>query len=297
MIYKNTTLITMNKTIMILLALLPLSSMAQKMPNWVTNKPTPSNSTYEYVVEWATGTTELEARNQAIARVFQSTAMLIGQPYDSGEINRAVQRGTDYSVISATFNIPIKKVCEYADKKQSICRVYVLCQVAKAGNIRPIFDDFNACYEGNDKYYANEALYADGCDVYRNGKKLSDSEVRSMFANSKSYDLYDRGHRMGDDNVWMYGLGGCLMAPAIALLVIGIADWDTSYGRDYVVAGEVIGGLGVGLIMTGGIRSVVGKAKIRKAVNLYNNGKMYSQSEWEMEYGLTGNGAYFTLSF
>ena len=273
------------------------SAMAQKLPNWVTNKPMPTNSTYEYVVEWATGSTELDARNQALARVFQSTAMRIGQPFDSEEINRAVQRGDDYGVISAKYNIPIKKVCEYAEQKQSTFRVYVLCQVARSGNIRPIFDDFNACYEGNDKYYADEALYADGYSVFKNGKKLSDSEVRTMFANSKSYDLYDRGMRIGYDNVTWNGIGGSLIGLGAVCQLGWMLGWEDSTGRGLIIAGAAMGGLGVGLIITGGICSTVGKAKIRQAVNLYNNGRMYSQNRLELEYGLTGNGVYVTLSF
>ena len=169
-------------------ALLAFQCMAQKLPNWVINKPAPTNSTYLYEVASATGQTESEARNRAIAEVMRTTALRIGQPFESEEINRALQSGRDYGVISAQFNIPIYKVCEYIDNNVSPCRVYILCQVAKTGEYRPAFDDFTACYEGNDKYYANEALYADGSSVYKNGKKLSDSEIRTMFANLSDSD-------------------------------------------------------------------------------------------------------------
>ena len=153
----------MKKQIILVIALLMIgiASSAQKLPDWIINKPSPTNSTYLYVVESATGQTEMEARNRAIGEVFRTTAMRIGQPIDSEEINRALQRGTEYYVISSQYNVPINKVCEYTDNKTSPCRVYVLCQVAKAGNIRVEFDDFNACYEGANKVYADEALYAD----------------------------------------------------------------------------------------------------------------------------------------
>lgn len=157
-----------------ILALFSLSSIAQKLPDWIINKPTPTNSTYLYVVESATGQTEMEARNRAIGEVFRSTAMRIGQPFDSEEIKRALQRGTEYYVISSQYNIPINKVCEYTDNKTSPCRVYVLCQVAKAGNIHVEFDDFSACYEGANRVYVDEALYADGFTISKNGKMLSD---------------------------------------------------------------------------------------------------------------------------
>ena len=118
-----------------ILAMIATASFAQDKPGWIYNKPKPSNNTYLYVVESATGISELEARNQAFARVFQSTAMRLGQPIDSEEINRAVQNGTDFNVISAQYNIPINKVCEYTEKAKDSYRVYILCQVAKAGNI------------------------------------------------------------------------------------------------------------------------------------------------------------------
>ena len=131
------------------LALIGLTSFAQQKqkPGWIYNKPTPANNSYLYVVESATGLTELEARNQAFARLFQSTAMRLGQPIDSEEINRAVQSGKEFNVISAHYNIPINKVCEYVEKNAGGYRVYILCQAAKAGNIIVEFDDFNGCHD------------------------------------------------------------------------------------------------------------------------------------------------------
>ncbi len=134
--------------ITIVFVLIGLSSFAQEKPGWIYNKPTPTNSSYLYVVESATGTSELEARNQAFARLFQSTAMRLGQPINSDEINRAVQSGKDFNVISAQYNIPINKVCEYTEKNAEGCRVYILCQAARAGNIVVDFDyEFNGCYD------------------------------------------------------------------------------------------------------------------------------------------------------
>ena len=285
----------MKKRIIILsLMLLAVSGMAQKLPDWIINKPTPTNDTYLYVVESATGQTEMQARNRAIGEVFRSTAMRIGQPIDSEEINRALQRGTEYYVISSQYNVPINKVCEYTDNKTSPCRVYVLCQVAKAGDIHVEFDDFNACYEGANKVYADEALYADGFTISQNGRKLSDGEVRTLFANSNSYDLYDKGMN------WL-GLQKGLFAAGGGLLVCGIT-WVAVAPTEPGL--EVLGEVGLGCLAAGGVCVLVaaigrgsGKAKIRKAVNLYNNGRMYSQGDVEMEYGLGGNGVYLTFSF
>lgn len=296
-------MITMKKNVLLLFlfGLFTIPATAQKLPDWIINKPTPTNSTYLYVVESATGKTEMEARNRAIGEVFRSTAMRIGQPFDSEEINRALQRGTEYYVISSQYNIPINKVCEYTDFKTSPCRVYVLCQVAKAGNIHVEFDDFNACYEGANKVYADEALYADGFTISQNGKILSDREIRTLFANSKSYQLYDRGLRLRDG--METGMGVCLCGASLSLLCqlgwLGYYNgkWDSQIGKNFVVYGSTA----TGILLAGGIVCGIvkssSKSSIRKAVNLYNNGTMYSQSELEMEYGLTGNGVYLTFRF
>ena len=133
-----------------ILAMVALVSYAQDKPGWIYNKPKPTNNSYLYAIESATGETEIVARNQAFARVLQSTAMRLGQPINSDEINRAVQNGTSFEVISSQYNIPINKVCEYTEKISGSYRVYVLCQVAKAGNIIVDFDyEFNGCHDAN----------------------------------------------------------------------------------------------------------------------------------------------------
>ena len=326
----------------VVFALFTLSVNAQKLPDWITNKPTPTNSTYLYVVESATGQTEMQARNRAIAEVFRSTAMRIGQPIDSEEINRALQRGTEYYVISSQYNVPINKVCEYTDNKVSPCRVYVLCQVAKAGNIRVEFDDFSDCYEGANKYYAEEALAVDGFNVYRNGRSLSDREIRTLFANSNSYSLYDEGKRIenmnfstvdglangfGTTSIVVGGIFQAVFWPLYAEVNEKVEYYENAlkyynyheYGdyesvkRNYeeylekaenrkkiAVTGLWLIGGGIVLILAENIMEKAilasGKAKIRKAVNLYNNGRMYSQNV-EIDYGLTANGVYLSFSF
>ena len=134
-------------TLLMLFALMAVSGMAQNKPGWVYNKPTPENNTYLYVVESATGLTDAEARSQAVVRVFQSTAMRMGMPVNSEDINSAVQSGKDFNVISAQYNIPINKVCEFTEKTENGYRVFILCQVAKTGNTVVEFADFSGCYE------------------------------------------------------------------------------------------------------------------------------------------------------
>lgn len=119
---------------------------SQVLPPWVLKMPIPGNDTYLYTVESAVGTTELEARNQAIGRVFQTMALRLGMPIDSRALNDAVQRGDVLDFIPTTYNLPINKVCEYTERiTNGIFRSYVLCQVARAGNIAPRWEVFTDC--------------------------------------------------------------------------------------------------------------------------------------------------------
>lgn len=79
---------------------------------------------------------------------------------------------------------------------------------------------------------------------------------------------------------------------------LGLAfGWDDPDGKALTITGGALAAGGIVLVAIGGIRSSIGKAKIRKAVNLYNNGRMYSQGDIDMEYGLGGNGVYLTFLF
>lgn len=298
----------MKKEASILLVLLFAAtlSFAQKTPDWVTNKPSPTNSTYLYVIESAFGNTEIQARNQAIARVFQSTAMRLGQPINSEEINRAVQSGTSFDVISRQYNIPINKVCEYTENKSGSYCVYILCQVAKAGNIPVQFDEFNGCYEGANKFYAAEALSADGFSIYRNQRTLSERELRSLLANSQAYKYYDKGMNIYHTDLSMLsGIGGTAIVLGVATAGFGyglstIWDDEDEEKEGFINAGKIglaatATGIVLYLIKAGII--VYGKSNIRKAVNLYNNGALYSQNAIDMEYGFYGSGVFLTFNF
>ena len=64
---------------------------------------------------------------------------------------------------------------------------------------------------------------------------------------------------------------------------------------------EIVGGAffasGLFLLIMEPMVLAHGKAKVRKAVNLYNNGKMYSQNTIDIEYGFRGNGVFLTFRF
>lgn len=300
------------RILFVLIILFALQGMAQKLPNWVNNKPTPSNDTYLYVVESGIGQTELKARNLAIAEVFRSTAMRIGQRYDSEEINQALQKGEEYKTISTTYNIPINKVCEFTEIQSNGYKVYVLCQVAKTGEYSPVFDEFNDCYGRGG---ADDILYVDGWDIYNNGKLLSDSEIRALFANSKSSILYIQSQNLIEDYP---SSKGPYLVPFVSGVVIdyvwfmvgvyktGSKTWDdfvAYYERSKLVfyGGAVLAISGFVLpylpFVKYYIKDSLGRAKIRKAVNLYNNSLGYSRNSLEMEIGLAGNGVFLSFSF
>ncbi len=114
-------------------------------PKWVRSLPKAENDSYFYMVEYATANNERDARNQAMAKIFQSTANRLGQAFKSDEIHEAVMNGTNYSVVSKNYNIPINKVCEYTEKLVNGYKVYVLCQVATKGHITPYWSHFSEC--------------------------------------------------------------------------------------------------------------------------------------------------------
>lgn len=302
--------------LIVLFIFIAFPSFAQRVPDWVTNTPCPTNGTYLYVVESASGTSEISARNQAIARVFQATAMRLGQPINSEEINRAVQSGTSYDVISRNYNIPINKVCEYTETKSGSFRVYILCQVAKAGNIPVQFEAFNACYEGANKRYAEEAWSSDGFNVYYNKRLIGEREVRSLLANSRAYDCYDRGMSIYHSEFWnndgkggattLELIGGIPLYVGALISMIGYSVYlgfsfhdneDSPEIKGIARTGLKIAAVGGAIILLNTGVKAYGKAQVRKAINLYNNGALYTQNSIEMRYGFTGNSVYLSFNF
>lgn len=142
----------MRKTITLLFLLVCSLAFAQKgpkiVPNWVLRKPIPGNDTYYYLVQTANGPSQREARNLAIAQAFMQADYFGGTAVNSASINKAIQEGISYEVISAQFKIPLNIVCEFnRDNENGTVDYYILCQVAKSGNNAFQPEQFNECYE------------------------------------------------------------------------------------------------------------------------------------------------------
>lgn len=134
-------------TYLLLALALPFCAEAQA-PLWTHTLPKAENSTFVYVREQGIGTTQQEAVNIAMTRVFQTTANRIGQPFDSQNLSEALQRGTPLEVISQTYNIPVNKVCDYTEiLSNGSYRVYVLCQVAVSGAVDVLYEPFVRCLD------------------------------------------------------------------------------------------------------------------------------------------------------
>ncbi|MFA5850271.1 MAG: DUF5683 domain-containing protein [Bacteroidales bacterium] len=136
----------MNKKIRILLFAMFYGTLifAQK-PKWIYNPPKSGNDTYRYEVEYGTDVTEDKARNKAFLGILQNASNSLGIRFDSKAVNDAILKGKDMETISVENDIPIHKVCEFVERIDYLYTVYILCQVAKKGNIEPIFDEFRAC--------------------------------------------------------------------------------------------------------------------------------------------------------
>lgn len=151
----------MKKLFLLLISLMSMATLfAQngEHPGWLYNTPKAGNNTYYYSVNKGTGTTLENARSNAFAQVIHNAMMRIGVPVSWEEISQNIQNGADWGTISANYNIPINKVCEYTEKlPNGTYIVCLLCQVAKAGNVVPIFDEFSGCYDL--KQYSNGGAF------------------------------------------------------------------------------------------------------------------------------------------
>ena len=130
---------------LLLLAMSKMVICAQDVPQWVQKKPRPANDTYLYVVERGVGATEMEARNRAMGLVYRSTIERLSLGIDLSSINNAIANGSNYGDSSEAMNVPVNKVCEFIQQEANQYAVYVLCQVARYGNIEVLFTDFTHC--------------------------------------------------------------------------------------------------------------------------------------------------------
>ena len=220
---------------------------AQVVPAWVFNVPVPGNNTYLYSVESGTATTELEARNQAIVRVFQTMALRLGMPVNSQAISKAVQQGEAIEVISTSYNLPINKVCEYTERVMGGgFRVYVLCQVARAGNIMPQWDVFTECVD--EQFMERAANWREQeSKRWKQEEKKTEREERREYRRDRRWDWWDNIRDWNED----YSDGN--------YIAWGIINFEYPWAYTTSVNGRFGGTVGIGYAFSAGVNLTAAK--------------------------------------
>lgn len=141
----------MKKMLLTLLLLMGVygSNAQGNMPYWVNNLPKPGNETYYFRMTHAEELTYEKAYVKAFSMAILESSWKMGLPVDAKNDIATIEQGVDnnLSIRSHQSNIALNKVCEYQFRSESTNKVvlYVLWQVAAAGNIEPNFEEFNKC--------------------------------------------------------------------------------------------------------------------------------------------------------
>ena len=119
------------------------------MPYWVNSVPKPENETYYFRVTHAEEETYEKAYVRAFSMAILESSWKMGLPVDAKNDLSAIEKGVEgnLSIRGHQSNIALNKVCEFQTKSITSNNVvlYVLWQVAAAGNIEPRFGEFNKC--------------------------------------------------------------------------------------------------------------------------------------------------------
>lgn len=142
----------MKKKLLALLLLMAGTVVAEaqeNLPYWVNNLPKPENGTYYFRMTHAEEMTYEKAYVKAFSMAILESSWKIGLPVDAKNDLATIEQGVEnnLSIRSHQSNIAINKVCEWQTKSVTSNKVvlYVLWQVAAAGNIEPKFEEFNKC--------------------------------------------------------------------------------------------------------------------------------------------------------
>ena len=141
-------------------------SLTAAPPRWLRQLPKASNDNFRYVREDATAASEDVAFTKALGKVLQESIMSLGLAFNSKQVETAIATGDLKSKISE-WRIPVNVVCHYRQGLENgAVRVYVLCQVANAGNINPHFDEFRHCGNTGDAYGGQVNMRPEAWSLY-----------------------------------------------------------------------------------------------------------------------------------
>ncbi len=118
------------------------------VPDWVFEKPEPSNETFFYFVVLEGGATEKEAINNAFTGAFRRAAYKSAVPVNFKELKEAISNGTNAELLSQCFNIPLNIVCQTSSPigRSGSWYHHLLCQIPEKGYANNAqYDVFNDC--------------------------------------------------------------------------------------------------------------------------------------------------------
>jgi hypothetical protein len=122
------------------------------MPYWVTEIPSANaDKHYYYRVTMAEATTYDKAYANSFAKAAMEAKWKLGVRVNFSDDIKSLENAVteDITVDQKSINIPMNKVCDYWETihttKGDYIRIYVLWQIAEAGNVIPQFDDFTKC--------------------------------------------------------------------------------------------------------------------------------------------------------
>lgn len=158
-------------------------------PDWIKQKPQSNNTQFYYFVATAVAADETAALNMTLGQALQNADMNTGSRVSSHDVERAVEQGT-IETMAHSFEIPLRRVCDYRMLAADGVRVYALYQIAAAGNIDVTFPEFTDCGSMGDlsivstrpaewKIYETNRYFSSYTEAVLK-KKQSDSDLKNQ---------------------------------------------------------------------------------------------------------------------
>lgn len=174
-------ILLLNFVILINLCIYAESKVSMWRPNWTYNTPKSTSSSYAYASIKGLGSTEAEARNNAYARAMQSAQAQLGIMVKSDEINKAVQTGEDFNVISQDFSIPMWEVCQYSNRDGTDYIYWILMRIASDANKSVSREPFEGdCYDFSKASELRALFKGEFKEDIKNREKKQKAEQKSQ---------------------------------------------------------------------------------------------------------------------
>ena len=154
---KNAMKINGEITFVLILLMLSMSSFGQTKkrseipPDWTSVVPKSKNPTFYYYVAKGIGDSETKARTDALLDAVKEAQFSVGLGTSSEDVFEAFQSGKDFNVVASDYKIPMRQSCFFSEQKDDKWYYYLLVQIAKDGNHKPEFVQFQGDCSDNKK--------------------------------------------------------------------------------------------------------------------------------------------------